>query len=90
MPLADLKQRPRSGHLLSQSQSFLAIPKDKEALDNEIRMLKTKLNEEKADKALLKTEFNRLREFVGKVKKERMRDARMAPSKKAYKSTQII
>lgn len=53
-------------------------------------MLKTKLNEEKADKALLKTEFNRLREFVGKVKKERMRDARMAPNKKTFKSTKIV
>jgi regulator of replication initiation timing len=84
-----MKQRPRSGNL-TQSQSFLAIPKDKEELDDEIRMLKKQLHAEKADKALLKTEFNRLREFLGKIKKERMSEARKAPgSRKLSKNADL-
>lgn len=71
--------RPRSGHL-AQSQTFLAIPKDKEQLDEEIISLKKQLNDERADKALLKTEFNRLREFLGKLKIERMQAAKRKPS----------
>jgi chromosome segregation ATPase len=85
----DAKQRPRSGNLSSQSINFMTIPKDKESLDDEIRALKTTLNEERADKTLLKTEFNRLREFVGKVKKERMSEARRVPIKKPFKSIHI-
>jgi len=63
---SDIKSRPRSSHPLT--QSFLVIPKDKESLEEQIRHLKTELNKEKADKSLLKTEFNRLREFLGKIK----------------------
>lgn len=87
--MTPLKQRPRSGNL-TQAQSFLAIPKDKEALDDEIRLLKKQLHAEKADKALLKTEFNRLREFLGKIKKERMSEARKAPgSRKISKNADL-
>lgn len=77
---SDKKERPRSGHHLSHSNSFLAIPKDKERLEEEIRDLKLELHKEKEDKSKLKTEFNRLREFLGTIKKERMKEARRAPA----------
>lgn len=67
------RPRPKSSH---HSHSFLAIPKDKESLEEQIRHLKLELNEEKTDKKLLQTEFNRLREFLGKIKKDRMAEGR--------------
>ena len=82
------RQRPNSGKL-THSQSFMAIPKDKESLDDEIIQLKKQLHAEKADKLLLKTEFNRLREFVGKIRKERMSEARKAPNSRKSKNSDL-
>ncbi|CAI2386601.1 unnamed protein product [Moneuplotes crassus] len=87
---SEVGQRPKSGHHLSQSTSFLAIPKDKERLEEEIRHLKCELNQEKTDKTLLKTEFNRLREFLGKIKKERMSEARRNPPPKKVSKTKNL
>ena len=52
----------------------MTIPKDKESLDEQISSLKKELNYEKRDKALLKAEFNKLREFLGKIKKDKINE----------------